>query len=82
VRISPGDSPDAVLMRGGAIVTPLGKVLVGPRFDGGTILSADLDLDEIGRDELDFDAAGHYSRPDLFRSVVEENPMAAVVAKG
>ena len=64
VRVSLGDSPDAVLMRGGsAIVSPLGKVLAGPHFDGETILTADLDLAEIGRGKFDFDVAGHYAGP-------------------
>ena len=82
VRVSLGDSPDAVLMRGGSvIVSPLGKVLAGPDFEGETILTADLDLGEIGRGKFDFDAAGHYSRPDVFQLVVDERPMAAVVTK-
>ena len=82
VRVSLGDSPDAVLMRGGsAIVSPLGKVLAGPDFDGETILTAELDLNEIGRGKFDFDVVGHYSRPDVFQLVVNETPMAAVVAK-
>ncbi len=82
VRVSLGDSPDAVLMRGGsAIVSPLGKVLAGPNFEGETILTADLDLAEIGRGKFDFDAAGHYSRPDVFQLIVNEQPMSAVIAK-
>ena len=68
VRVSLGDSPDAVLMRGGsAIISPLGKVLAGPHFDGETILTATLDLNDIGRGKFDFDVAGHYSRPDVFQ---------------
>lgn len=82
VRVSLGDSPDAVLMRGGsAIVSPLGQVLAGPDFEGETILTADLDLAEIGRSKFDFDAAGHYSRPDVFQLIVNERPMPAVVSK-
>lgn len=82
VRISLGDSPDAVLMRGGsAIVSPLGKVLAGPYFDGETILTASLDLNDIGRGKFDFDVAGHYSRPDVFQLVVNEAPARPVVAK-
>jgi nitrilase len=82
VRVSLGDSPDAVLMRGGsAIVSPLGKVLVGPNFEGETILTATLDLDEIGRGKFDFDAAGHYSRPDVFQLIVNEAPMPPVVSR-
>ena len=82
VRVSLGDSPDAVLMRGGsAIINPLGKVLAGPNFDGETIMTADLDLNDIGRGKFDFDVTGHYCRPDIFRLIVNEAPAAAVVAK-
>jgi len=82
VRVSLGDSPDAVLMRGGsAIVSPLGKVLAGPDFDGETILTAVLDLDDIGRGKFDFDVAGHYSRPDVFQLIVNEAPMLPVITR-
>src|SRR5215813_8475498 len=81
-RISLGDSPDAVLMRGGsAIVGPLGKVLAGPCFEGETILTATLDLNDIGRGKFDFDVAGHYSRPDVFKLIVNEAPTPAVSVK-
>ena len=82
VRMSLGDSPDAILMRGGsAIISPLGKVLAGPHFDEETILMATLDLNDIGRGKFDFDVAGHYSRPDVFQLNVNEAPMRPVVAK-
>ena len=82
VRVSLGDAPEAVLMRGGsAIVSPLGKVLAGPAFDGETILTADLDLGDIGRGKFDFDVAGHYARPDVFTLTVNETPMKAVVKR-
>jgi len=59
VRVSLGDSPDAVLMRGGsAIVSPLGKVLAGPHFDTETILTAELDLgDTAARSSISTSAA-------------------------
>jgi nitrilase len=80
VRMSLGDSPDSVIMRGGsAIVSPLGEVLAGPDFSGETILVADLDLNDIGRGKFDFDVAGHYSRPDVFTLRINEAPARAVV---
>ena len=82
VRVSLGNSPDAVLMRGGsAIISPLGKVLAGPHFEGETVLTATLDLNDIGRGKFDFDVVGHYSRPDVFQLSVNEAPMRAVVVK-
>jgi nitrilase len=82
VRVSLGESPDSILMRGGsAIVSPLGKVLAGPHFGGETILSADLDLNEIQRGKFDFDVVGHYARPDVFQLIVDETPTPAVIVK-
>src|SRR6185436_11502883 len=73
VRVSLGESGETVLMRGGsAIISPLGKVLAGPHFDGETILTADLDLNDIGRGKFDFDVVGHYCRPDVFQLTVNE----------
>jgi nitrilase len=60
-------------------VGPLGKVLAGPNFEGETILTADLDLRDIGRARFDFDVTGHYARPDVFKLVVNEAPTPAVV---
>ena len=75
-----GDDPQRVLMRGGScIVGPLGQVLAGPHFEGETILTAELDLGEIARGKYDFDVAGHYARPDVFRLHVNERPAPAVV---
>ena len=74
-----GEDPEAVLSRGGScIVGPLGEVLAGPDYEGETILVADLDLGDIPRAQLDFDAVGHYARPDVFRLEVNEQPTPAV----
>ena len=75
-------SPDSVLMRGGsAMISPFGRLLAGPNFDGEAILTADIDLKEITRAKFSFDVAGHYSRPDVFQLVVNEEPMSPVITK-
>jgi nitrilase len=62
-----GDDPDLPLMRGGsAIVGPLGEVISGPLFAERGVLYAELDAATLTRSKLDFDAVGHYARPDVF----------------
>jgi nitrilase len=79
VRVSLGNSPDSILMRGGsAIIGPLGKVLAGPDYERETLLTATLDLDDLGRAKFDFDVVGHYSRPDIFKLTVNESPTPVV----
>ncbi|MCF8034999.1 MAG: carbon-nitrogen hydrolase family protein [Desulfarculaceae bacterium] len=76
-----GDDPEEVLMRGGScIVGPMGQVLAGPEFSGPAILSAELDLDLIPEGKYDFDAAGHYARPDVFQLQVNLRAAPAVSA--
>ena len=73
-------APEDVVMQGGScIVGPLGQVLAGPEREEERILRADLDLDDIPRAKFDFDAVGHYARPDVFRLTVNEEPQPPVV---
>lgn len=75
-----GDDPATVMMRGGsAIIDPLGRVLAGPDFSGETILYAEIDPDQILRGKFDFDVAGHYARPDVFRLNVDTRAKSPVV---
>ena len=67
-----GDDENTVLMRGGsAIIDPLGEVLAGPDFSQETILYADIRPEQVIRGKYDFDVAGHYARPDVFRLFVD-----------
>jgi nitrilase len=76
-----GDDPATVMMRGGScIISPLGEILAGPDFAGPAILIAELDLGDIARGKYDFDAVGHYARPDVFRLHVNERPTPPVIA--
>ena len=78
--IDGADDPDAVIATGGScIVGPLGDVLAGPAWDGECLLTAEIDPGDIARGKYDFDVAGHYARPDVFRLHVDERPRPAVV---
>lgn len=73
-----GQSGDIVMRGGSVIVDPAGKVLAGPAFDKAEILYADLDGTAIPRGRFDFDAVGHYARPDVFQLKVDTQKKSAV----
>jgi nitrilase len=79
VRVAEIPGTEELLMRGGsAIISPRGGVLAGPCFGAETVLTAKLDLDDIGRGKFDFDVVGHYARPDVFQLLVNESPTPPV----
>jgi nitrilase len=66
---------EAILIRGGSvIVDPQGEMIAGPCYDGERLLTAEIDLGRIAEGTFDFDAVGHYARPDVFRLEVNETP--------
>ncbi|CAH2046552.1 unnamed protein product [Thlaspi arvense] len=70
---------DAIVSQGGSvIISPLGKVLAGPNFESEGLITADLDFGDIARAKLYFDVVGHYSKPDVFKLIVNENPKTPV----
>jgi nitrilase len=75
-----GDDPEAVISEGGScIVSPFGKVLAGPSWDGECILTAEIDLAEIARGKYDLDVVGHYARQDVFQLRVNERAAPTVI---
>jgi len=72
------NQPDVVCRGGSAIISPLGEYLAGPLFEEEGILTAELDLAEVAQSKYDFDAVGHYARPDVFQLLVNEEPMPPV----
>lgn len=56
---------------GSAVINPRGEYLAGPVYDREDIVYADIDLDNIIRAKAVIDAAGHFTRPDIFRFEVK-----------
>jgi nitrilase len=74
-----GNQPDTIICRGGScIVDPFGNFVAGPNLEGEAILVAEIDTAQIVRGKYDFDAVGHYSRPDIFQLHVDGHPKRAV----
>jgi nitrilase len=72
------DLPEEICRGGSVIISPLGEVIAGPLYGEEGILYADLDLADVVRSRFDFDAVGHYSRPDVFQLHVDERPKPEV----
>lgn len=74
--------PEELCSGGSAIYGPDGSLLAGPLEHAEGILHARLDLSEIPRQRFEFDAVGHYARPDVFRFEVDERARPAVAFRG
>ena len=68
------DEPETMCRGGSLIVAPDGKVLAGPLYDKAGVLMAEIDLEEIRLNKLDFDVIGHYARNDIFDFDVKDQP--------
>lgn len=66
--------PDVLSRGGSAVYDPSGELVAGPLWDEEGVLIADLDMEAVARGKFDFDVAGHYARPDVFRLTVDESP--------
>jgi predicted amidohydrolase len=70
---------DGFLLRGGsAIYGPDGQALTPPLYGEEQIIAAEIDLAQNIAESQAFDPVGHYSRPDIFRLTVNEQPQSPV----
>ena len=66
--------PDDWVLRGGStIIGPDGAFIVEPVYDKPMILSAELDLGAVRREQMTLDVSGHYARRDCFEFRVVHN---------
>lgn len=63
---------------GSCIAGPDGEWLVAPVQHEETVITAELDLDAVYRERQNFDPAGHYSRPDVTRLIVNRQRQSTV----
>lgn len=65
------ENPNAFISDGGSCIAgPDGKWIVEPLKDDESLIYQDLDLGFVHQERQNFDPAGHYSRPDVTRLVL------------
>lgn len=69
---------DRFLSGGSIVVAPDGEVIAEAAKHEETILFADLELERVLEARQNFDPAGHYNRPDLFRLEVDRRRQEAL----
>ena len=68
------DEPEIMCPGGSVIISPMGEVLAGPLWNEEGLLTATLDFSILAKSKLDFDVVGHYSRNDVFKFEVSNQP--------
>ncbi|MBO5666255.1 MAG: carbon-nitrogen hydrolase family protein [Firmicutes bacterium] len=63
---------DKVCRGGSCIIDPYGHYVTQPVWDKEEIIYATLDMDMAPASRMEFDACGHYARPDVLELIVHE----------
>lgn len=64
--------PDIVCRGGSCIIDPYGHYETEPVWDKEAIIYAELDMKKVPASRMEFDACGHYARPDVLELLVHE----------
>lgn len=68
------NKPDQLVLRGGScIIAPDGNFLVEPVFDREGLITCELDLENVYKEQMTLDVSGHYQRRDVFSFDVNHN---------
>jgi len=60
------------------VIAPGGTLVAGPMNQKQGILYADIDVSKASAAHRKLDVAGHYSRPDIFKLIVNNEPQNPV----
>jgi nitrilase len=68
------EEPEIMSAGGSVIISPMGEILAGPLWNMEGLLTAELDFSILAKSKLDFDVTGHYSRNDIFKLEIVNQP--------
>lgn len=61
---------------GSTIIGPDAGILAGPVENEETMLVAEIDPSMVAKESMTLDVSGHYSRPDVFKLIINEEPLS------
>ncbi len=64
--------PEEACIGGSCVIDPYGHYVTEPVWNRECIIYADLDMEKVPMSRMEFDGAGHYSRPDVIRLQINE----------
>lgn len=72
------DNDEWVNVGDSVVIAPGGDIVVGPMRKEEGILYCDIDCKLVGKAKRTLDVAGHYSRPDIFKLLINTKPQTPV----
>lgn len=72
------ETPNIMIHGGSCLIHPSGNYIIEPVYDRESVLTADIDLDEIVVGKQDFDVIRNFSRPDIFNLNFNSVPLSAL----
>jgi nitrilase len=64
--------PQGVCIGGSCVIDPYGHYMNEPVWNKEETIYVDLDMDKVPMSHMEFDGAGHYTRPDVLELVIHE----------
>jgi len=75
------NSQDILANGGSCLAAPTGEWIIEPQINSEGIFTAEIDFNEVRKEQLNFDLAGHYSRPDVTKLIVNQERQSIIQFK-
>ncbi|MBT3382718.1 MAG: carbon-nitrogen hydrolase family protein [Prolixibacteraceae bacterium] len=75
------NSKETLANGGSCLANPTGKWIIEPQINSEGIFAAEIDFGQVRQERQNFDLAGHYSRPDVTKLIINRERQSIVFIK-